>query len=76
MRKLITEIDATLAKEIQSGLNKMGFFCGNVDGIPGKNTRLEWAKWKSVNYQGEPDYVCDASLSLFREKVAIPFPGH
>lgn len=70
MRKLITEIDATLAKEIQSGLNKLGFFCGNVDGIPGKNTRLEWAKWKSVNYQGEPDYIGDASLELFRKQVA------
>jgi len=70
MKKLITEIDAILAKEIQAGLNKLGFFCGDVDGIPGKNTRLEWAKWKLANYQGEPDYIGDASLKLFREKVA------
>jgi putative chitinase len=70
MKKLITEIDAILAKEIQAGLNKLGFFCGDVDGIPGKNTQLEWAKWKSANYQGEPDYIGDASLKLFREKVA------
>ena len=70
MKKLITEIDATLAKEIQAGLNKLGFNCGAVDGIPGQDTRLAWAKWKTVNYQEELDYVGDASLKLFREKVA------
>ena len=70
MKKLITEIDATIAKEIQAGLNKLGFNCGAVDGIVGTNTKLEWAKWKTTEYLGGVDFIGDGSLKLFREKVA------
>jgi putative chitinase len=70
MKQLLTEIDSTLAKEIQSGLNKLGFNSGAVDGIVGPKTKLEWAKWKATVYQGEPDYIGTGSLELFREKVA------
>ena len=70
MKERLTEIDSTLAKEIQSGLNKLGFNCGVVDGIVGSKTTLEWAKWKARNYQNEPDYIGDGSLKLFREQVA------
>jgi len=70
VKKLITEIDATLAKEIQAGLNKLGFNCGAVDGIVGTNTKLEWAKWKTTEYLGDLDFIGDGSLKLLREKVA------
>lgn len=69
MKKLLNQIDSTLAKEIQAGLNKLGFNGGAIDGIVGPNTKLAWAKWKATVYQNEPDYIGDASLNLFREKV-------
>ena len=40
MKERLTEIDSTLAKEIQSGLNKLGFNCGTVDGIVSPNTEF------------------------------------
>lgn len=70
MKQLLTEIDSALAKEIQAGLNKLGFNCGAIDGLVGTNTKREWAKWKTSVYQGELDYIGTGSLELFREKVA------
>jgi putative chitinase len=65
----ISNIDETLTKEIQSGLNAIGRDCGKVDGIVGTQTKTQWANWKKANHQSDPEMVGDGSLELFRADV-------
>lgn len=69
MKELLVKLDTVLVKELQTGLNKLGFSVGAVDGIVGNNTKKAWTNWKQANHQNNLDMIGDGSLDLFREQV-------
>lgn len=44
--ELIEKLNTGLAKEVQTALKELGYYSGNIDGIPGNNTKQAFVKFK------------------------------
>jgi putative chitinase len=66
---LITELTSkNLVREIQSKLQSLGYYEGQVDGISGPKTAKAWANFKRDNWLDQEEIIGEASLELLREQ--------
>ena len=60
-------------KLLQSGLNSLGFNCGNPDGIFGKDTETQVEAFQKANNLGADGEAGENTLSYYNSKVADEF---
>jgi uncharacterized protein YcbK (DUF882 family) len=68
-RTLLSELDPTTLRKIQSNLKKLGHYADKIDGVYGKNTGEGFAKWKANNWLGETTYISQDSFDLLQKQA-------
>lgn len=73
---LISELPGDALKQIQTGLNTLGYPVGPLDGLFGPRTRNAWAEFKADHHRSEPEWIGPDSFKLLNELVLeIATPG-
>jgi putative chitinase len=68
-RILLSEVDSSTLRKIQSNLKKLGYYNDKIDGIYGRNTGEGFAKWKADNWIAETTYIGVESFNQLQQQA-------